>query len=71
VNNDNRADLESRVKTIRSELDSKGWERIVTAQKGNDDVGVYIKTRGSDAVLGVVVTVLGANKQAVFGQCRG
>lgn len=66
VNNDNRADLEARVKSIRAELDSKGWERIVTAQKGSDDVGVYIKTRGSDAVLGVVVTVIGANKQAVF-----
>lgn len=66
VNNKNRADLEARVKSIRAELDSKGWERIVTAQKGSDDVGVYIKTRGSDAVLGVVVTVIGANKQAVF-----
>ena len=66
LNNENRADLEARVKTIRADLDAKGWERIVTAQKGSDDVGVYIKTRGSDAVLGVVVTVIGANKQAVF-----
>ncbi|MBC8002706.1 MAG: DUF4252 domain-containing protein [Opitutaceae bacterium] len=65
VNEENRTDLESRVKAIRAQLDTQGWERVVTAQKGSDDVGVYVKTRGSDAVQGVVVMVM-EKKQAVF-----
>src|SRR5438105_4625985 len=41
----NRAEMEARVKKIRSDLDAQGWERIVTAQKKDEDVGVYLKTR--------------------------
>jgi hypothetical protein len=62
----NRAEIEKRVKKIRSELDANGWERIVTAQKKDEDVGVYLKTRGSDAVEGVVVTVIEGNREAVL-----
>ena len=65
VNDENRSDLEARVKAIRGQLDAQGWEQVVTAQKGSDDVGVYIRTRGSDAVQGVVVMVM-EKKQAVF-----
>ena len=66
LNGENRADMEKRVKTIRSELDSQGWERIVTAQQKNEDVGIYIKTRGQEAVEGLVVTVIEAKGQAVL-----
>jgi hypothetical protein len=66
LNDENRAEMEKRVKSIRSDLDSQKWERLVTAQKENEDVGVYIKTRGEEAVEGLVVTVLEGNKQAVF-----
>jgi hypothetical protein len=62
----NRAEIEKRVKKIRSELDANGWERVVTAQKKDEDVGVYLKTRGSDAVEGVVVTVIEGNREAVL-----
>ena len=66
LNDDNRADLEKRAQKIRRELDSKGWERIVTAQKQDQDVGVYLKTHGKDTVQGVVVLVTEAQRQAVF-----
>jgi len=66
LGDDNRAEVEKRVKTIRGELDRKGWERIVTAQKQDEDVGVYVKTRGDEAVEGIVVTVLEGNKEAVL-----
>jgi len=66
LDDENRAELQKRVKSIRSQLEAQGWERIVTAQKKAEDVGVYLKTRGEEAVQGVVVTVLEGNKQAVL-----
>jgi hypothetical protein len=62
----NRADILKRVADIRSELDTKGWERIVTAQQENEDVGVYVKTRGDEAVEGIVVTVVEGQREAVL-----
>ena len=35
IDDDNRADLKKRAQKVRDELDSKGWERIVNAQKGS------------------------------------
>jgi hypothetical protein len=66
LTDENRADLEKRIKSIRAQLDSQGWERIVTAQQKDEDVGVYLKTRGDQAVEGLVVTVLSGSKEAVL-----
>ena len=64
----NRDGLEKRIEEIRAHLDKSGWERIVAAQEqGSGDVGVYIKTRGDEAIVGLVVTVVDGNKkEAVF-----
>jgi hypothetical protein len=67
----NRTEVEKRINTLRSALDAQGWERIVTAQKNSGDVGVYLKTRGEEAVQGLVVTVLEGNKQAVVVRING
>lgn len=66
LNDENRAEVQKRIKAVRAELDTQGWERVVTAQKKDEDVAVYIKTRGAEAVEGVVVTVLDGKKQAVL-----
>ena len=66
LNDENRADMEKRVKAIRAQLDTAGWEHLVTAQKQGEDVAVYIKTRGSEAVEGIVVSVMQANHEAVL-----
>lgn len=66
LNGENRDEIQKRVKTIRGDLDAQGWERVVTAQKKDEDVSVYIKTRGEEAVEGLVVTVLEANHEAVL-----
>jgi hypothetical protein len=66
MNDDNRTDLKKRFDKIRTELDHGGWERIVIAQKENQDVGVYLKTRDKDTVQGVLVMVTEAERQAVF-----
>jgi hypothetical protein len=66
LNEGNRADLKKRVEKIRKELDATGWERTVVAQKEEQDVGVYLKTQGTDTVQGVFVLVTEADRQAVF-----
>jgi hypothetical protein len=66
LGDNNRAEVVDRIEKIRGELVAKGWERIVTAQKKGEDVGVYVKTRGEEAVEGVVVTVLDSRKEAVL-----
>jgi len=66
LTDENRAEMQKRVKAIRGELDAQKWERIVTAQKENEDVGIYLKMRGEEAVEGLVVTVLSGNKEAVL-----
>ena len=66
LTDENRAEIQQRVKTIRGELDDQKWERIVTAQQKDEDVGVYLKMRGEEAVEGLVVTVLSGNKEAVL-----
>ena len=66
LNEDNRGDLKKRVEKIRKELEQGKWERIVIAQKEDQDVGVYLKTRDKDTVQGVFVMVTEAEQQAVF-----
>jgi len=66
VNQANRDEIQSRIQTVRSQLDDGGWERVVSVINGKDDVGVYMKTRGPEAVEGVVVTVLEGKGHAVF-----
>jgi hypothetical protein len=66
VNAANRDEMQSRIQSVRSQLDDHGWERVVSVMNGKDDVGVYMKTRGAEAVEGVVVTVLEGKGHAVF-----
>jgi len=62
----NRPEIEQRVKKIRKQLEGKGWQKIVTARQKDQDVGVYLKTGEKDAVQGLVVVVVDGNEQAVF-----
>ena len=66
LDDENRADIQERVTAIRSKLDEEGWDPIVTVKDKGDDVAVYLKMRGEEAVEGIVVTVLDGNKEAVF-----
>jgi len=66
LNDANRSELEKRSEKIRKELDGKGWERIVSVQQQEQNVGVYLKTLNKDTVQGLVVMVMDGNKQAVF-----
>lgn len=67
LDDSNRADLTKRAADVATELEGRGWERIVTAkQAGAENVSVFLKTRGDESVEGVVVTVLDPGGEGVF-----
>jgi hypothetical protein len=66
LTDDNREEIQERMKGIRTQLDTQGWERLVTVQQQQQDVGVHLKLRGQEAVEGLVVTVMQGTKEAVF-----
>ena len=66
LNDSNRDSVEDRISSIRSKLTDASWDRVVTVQKENEDVGIFMKTRGPEAVEGLVVTVLKGGKEAVI-----
>ena len=66
LSDDNREEMQKRVKTIRQDLEGRGWERNVNVQgKAGEDVGVFTQTQGGTALAGVVVTVMD-QQNAVF-----
>lgn len=66
VDDENREDLVARLHRIRGELDEKGWQRLVTVQEKQQDVGIYLKSKSDGAIDGLVVTVIDGKKEAVF-----
>jgi len=66
LNDGNRKELDERIQKVRTDLSGAGWERIVTVQEKKQDVGVYLKHRGEEAVEGIVVTVIDGGKEAVL-----
>ena len=63
----NRADVEKRVRQIRHDLDAQGWEHnVVVQQKDGEDVGVYTKTRGGEALAGLAITVIEPKAEVVL-----
>lgn len=66
MNEENSAEIRARVKSVRKQLNTAGWERIVTVQDKKEDVGVFVKLKGEEAIEGIAVTVLGNDKEAVF-----
>jgi hypothetical protein len=67
LTDENRAEVTKRVRQIRQDLAPQGWEQTVTVQdKNGEDVGIYTKTRGGEALAGLVITVIEPKGQAVL-----
>jgi hypothetical protein len=69
LSDDNRDDIQKRVGNIHTQLGQASWDRIVTVQEGNktEEVSVFVKARGDEALEGLVVTVVDPNgKEAVL-----
>jgi hypothetical protein len=66
LNEANKDEVQKRAQTIRTDLSSHGWERIVTAQKQEQDVNVFLKMDQNSAIQGLAVVVIEGSRQAVF-----
>ena len=67
LTDENRDELTKHVRQIRHDLDAQGWERNVNVQqKDGEDVGVYTKTRGGEALAGLVITVIEPKDEIVL-----
>ena len=69
ISDSNRDDIQKKVGTIHTQLSESSWERVVTVQEGDksENVNVFVKARGDEALQGVVVTVVDpGSKEAVL-----
>jgi hypothetical protein len=67
LTDENRAEVTERVRQIRHDLGPQGWEQNVMVQdKDGQDVGIYTKTRGGEALEGLVITVIDPKGQVVL-----
>lgn len=66
IKDENRKEILDRMEHIREQLDKSGWEQLVTVQNGKDNIRVSMKLKGDEVVEGIVVTVIGGDKEAVF-----
>jgi len=66
MDDSNRADILKRVQKVRKELSGKGWERIVTAQQKDQDVGIYLKLTDKEGIQGLAAVVVDGKEHAVF-----
>jgi hypothetical protein len=64
LNQSSKDEILQRMQAVRADLDTKGWDRVVTVQQEKNDVSISLKMNG-DAVEGIVVTVFDG-RQAVF-----
>jgi hypothetical protein len=66
MKDDNRKAMLERIQAIRTDLDAKKWERIVSVKKKKEDVGIYLKTGAENVIEGLVLTVVDGDKEAVL-----
>lgn len=71
LDDSNRREVKDRIARFRQDLADRGWERIVTAQAPGEDVAIFLKTRGDEALEGVAVTVLEGDREAVCVNVAG
>jgi len=64
----NREQTLERVKAVRQELATQGWTPMVNVreQPKGDDVQIFAKMRGDEAIEGLVVTVIDSNHEVVL-----
>ena len=66
LNKNKAEEITQRFQSGRKHLEGSGWTRVVSVLENGDDVAIHAKTRGEDSVEGLCISILGADKQAVF-----
>jgi hypothetical protein len=71
LNDQNRAELEKRAEKVRKDLEAKGWECVVKAATKEQDIAIYLKSQGKEAVQGLALVLLDGKDKAVFANVVG
>jgi Domain of unknown function (DUF4252) len=68
LNDANRNEVVGRVRAVRQELTSQGWSPIVNVreQPKGDDVQIFARLRGEEAIEGLVITVIEGQHEVVL-----
>jgi hypothetical protein len=68
LNDSNREATLACVKAVRQKLETQGWTQIVNVreQPKGDDVQIFARIRGEEAIEGLVVTVISGNHEVVL-----
>ncbi len=68
LNDANRATTIERVKAVRQQLEAQGWAQMVNVREApkGDDVQIFAKTRGEEAIEGLAVTVIENQHEVVL-----
>jgi hypothetical protein len=68
VSDANRGEVLGRVRAVREELTAGGWSHVVNVreQPKGDDVQIFAKMRGEEAIEGLVITVIDARNEVVL-----
>ncbi len=68
LNDGNRTPTIERVQAIRRELEAQGWISLanVREQPKGDDVQIFAKMRGEEAIEGLAVTVISGSREVVL-----
>jgi hypothetical protein len=66
VTDENKDKLLARVEEINQKVSGQNWERIVRVRDNSENVNVYIKTDGSEQIVGLLVMSVEPNSEAAF-----
>lgn len=68
----NRPAMKKQIEDLRQRLAAtEGWEKVARVREPGEEVAVYLKLRGEEAIEGVVVTVLAGDREAIFVNVAG
>lgn len=59
---EHQAEVKARMYDIRDQLARRGWEQVVNVREDQEDVGVYVKLNGEEAIEGLAVTVINSDE---------
>lgn len=71
VDDSNRAEINQQFSQLRTSLAGAEWDAVATVRDGAEQVQVFVKTRGEEAIEGVVVQVLDDNGEAILVSVTG
>ncbi|MCP5517093.1 MAG: DUF4252 domain-containing protein [Verrucomicrobiales bacterium] len=71
LDDSNRGEINEQFSRLRTSLTSAEWDAVATVRDGSENVHVFVKTRGEEAIEGVVVQVQDDHGEAILVSVTG